>query len=163
MVLAEYGGDTDRARCQYKETILAEVSEGREIKEQVIGQSILGGDNFIAWAKEKYIERTKDREQPSVKEIHRYRSKDDILRVIKNEIRKDVQAIRAEKGELRQIVIDLLYRTGGFKGPQIGRIFGVGYGSVSQERMRLREKFPKDRKLQPLMSRIENSLSTSEI
>ena len=76
---------------------------------------------------------------------------------------KDVEAIRAEKGELRQSVIDLLYRTGGLKGPQIGRIFGLGYGSVSQERMRLREKFPKDRKLQALMSRIENSLSTSEI
>ena len=65
---------------------------------------------------------------------------------------KDVEAIRAEKGELRQIVMDVLYRAGGLKAPQIGRIFGLDYGSVSQER-----------KLQALMSRIENSLSTSEI
>jgi dephospho-CoA kinase len=100
---------------------------------------------------------------PSVKEIHRYRSKDDILRVIKHEMGKDVEAIRAEKGELRQIVMDVLYRAGGLKAPQIGRIFGLDYGSVSQERKRLREKLPKDRKLQALMSRIENSLSTSEI
>ena len=39
--------------------------------------------------------------EPSVKEIHRYRSKDDILRVTKHEMWKDVEAIRAEKGELR--------------------------------------------------------------
>ena len=92
------------------------------------------------------------RRGPSVKEIHRYRSKDDILRVIKHEMGKDVEAIRAEKGELKQIMIDVLYRAGGLKSPQIGRIFGLDYGSVSQ-----------DRKLQALMSRIENSLSTSEI
>ena len=36
-------------------------------------------------------------------------------------------------------------------------------GSVRQERKWLREKLPKYRKLQTLMSRIENSLSTSEI
>ena len=76
---------------------------------------------------------------------------------------KDVEAIRAEKGELRQIVMDVLYRAGGLKGPQIGRIFGLDYGSLGQKRKRLREKLPKDRKLQALMSRIENSLSTSEI
>ena len=76
---------------------------------------------------------------------------------------KNVEAIRAEKGELRQIVMDLLYRAGGLKSPQNGRIFGLDYGSVSQERKRLREKLPKDRELQALMSRIENSLSTSEI
>ena len=99
----------------------------------------------------------------SVKEIHRYRSKNDILRVIKHEMWKDVEAIRAEKSDLRQIVMDVLYRAGGLKAPQIERIFGLDYGSMRQERKRLREKLPKDRKFQALMSRIENSLSTSEI
>jgi hypothetical protein len=44
--------------------------------------------------------------------------------------------------------------------PQIGRIFGLDYGSVNQERRRLRENLPKDRKLQTLICRIEKSLST---
>ena len=100
---------------------------------------------------------------PSVKEIHRYRSKDDILRVIKHEMGKDVEAIRTEKDELRRIVMDGLYRAGGLKSPQNGRIFGLDYGSVSQERKQLREKLPKDREIQAPMSRIENSLSISEI
>ena len=76
---------------------------------------------------------------------------------------KDVEAIRAKKDELRQIVINVLYRADGLKGPQIGRIFGLDNGSVSQERKRLREKFSKDGKLQELMNHTENSLSTSEI
>ena len=54
------------------------------------------------------------------------------------------------------------HRAGGLNAPQIGRNFGLDYGSVSQERKRLRERLPKDRKLQALMSRIGNSLSTSE-
>jgi len=41
-------GDTGRARCEYKETIPTEISQGEEIKEQVIGQSILYGGHFIA-------------------------------------------------------------------------------------------------------------------
>jgi len=59
--------------------------------------------------------------------------------------------------------MEVLYRAGGLKGPEIGRIFGIDYGTVSQERQRLRDKVPKDRKLRALMSRIELKLSTNEI
>jgi len=82
--------------------------------------------------------------KPSVKEIYRYRSKDDILRVIRHEMWKEVKAIRAEKGGLSQIVMDFLYRAGDLKSPQNGRIFGLDYGSMSQGPKRLREKLPKD-------------------
>jgi putative transposase len=59
--------------------------------------------------------------------------------------------------------MELLYRAGGLKGSEIGRIFGIDYGTVSQERKRLREKMQKDSKARSLMSRIEKTLSTSEI
>jgi hypothetical protein len=59
--------------------------------------------------------------------------------------------------------MDVLYRAGGLKAPQIERISGLDYGSVRQERKWLRERLPKYRKLQALTSRIENSLSTFEI
>ena len=77
--------------------------------------------------------------------------------------KKDIETICAEKGEPRQIVMDLLYWVGGLKGPEIGRISGLDYCSVSQEPKRLREKRWKDRTLQSLMSRIEGRLSTSGI
>ena len=50
---------------------------------------------------------------------------------------------------------------GGLKGPEIGMLFGIDYGPVSQERKRLREKLPKDRKLRMLIGRIEDRLSTN--
>ena len=49
----------------------------------------------MAWVKEKSIEGVKEREVPSVKEIHRYRSKEDILSVIKEEMGKGIGAIRS--------------------------------------------------------------------
>ncbi len=59
--------------------------------------------------------------------------------------------------------MELLYRRGGLKGPEIGRIFGIDYGTVSQERRRLQGKLREDKKIRGLMSRIEQRLSTSEI
>ncbi|MEC4676341.1 MAG: hypothetical protein VST72_05395, partial [Nitrospirota bacterium] len=72
---------------------------------------------------------------------------------------KGIKEIRAEKGSLRQITMDLLYRLGGLKGVEIGKIMGVGYTSVSQERRRLRERLWKDRKIRTLLRRIESKLS----
>jgi len=57
------------------------------------------------------------------------------------------------------MTMELLYRLGGLKGTEIGKIMGVGYTSVSQERRRLRERLQKDRKIRTLLSRIEMKLS----
>jgi len=53
------------------------------------------------------------------------------------------------------MVMELLYRRGGLKGEEIGRILDVDYISVSQKRRRLRERLSRDRKLKALMQRIE--------
>ena len=70
-----------------------------------------------------------------------------------------INAIKKQRGSLRQIVMDVLYRFGGFKGVEIGTILGVDYSTVSQGRKRLREKLHKDRELRHLLSKIENILS----
>jgi len=74
MALEEYGGETDNARKTYREAIRADVAEGLEIKDNILGQSILGGNEFIEWVKKRFIKRQKGQEIPSVKEIQRYRS-----------------------------------------------------------------------------------------
>jgi putative transposase len=158
-LLGEFGG----SRREYQASLLSEIGQGTEIKGRIIGQSILGGEAFVAWVREKFIGGAKNRECPSAKEIHQYRSQRDILQAIQRETGRDIETIRTEKGELRQIGMDLLYRVGRLKGPEIGRIFGLDYASVSQERRRLREKLRKDPSLQSLLSRIEGRLSTSEI
>jgi len=156
MVLAEYGGDTDKARRGYRKRIAAELAEGIEIKESILGQSILGGEAFVDWVTDKYLKGAKDRERPSIKDLHRHRSKDDILKVITKETGKSLDDIKRGKGMLRQITMELLYRIGAVKGAEIGRLMDVGYTSVSQERRRLHESMIRDKKIQSLMNRLES-------
>jgi len=155
MVLAEYGGDTDKARREYRKRIVAELAESIEIKESILGQSILGAETFIAWVTDKYLKGEKDHERPSIKEIHRHRSQDDIIRVITKETGKSLEEIKRKKGMLRQITMELLYRIGAVKGAEIGRLMGVGYTSVSQEHRRLHDRMNNDKKLKSLMNRLE--------
>jgi putative transposase len=68
---------------------------------------------------------------------------------------KSIEEIRKGKGVLRQVAMELLYRVGGLKGDEIGRLLGVGYTSVSQERRRLRERLRNDRHFQALFKRLE--------
>ena len=122
MVLAEYGGDTDKARKAYRKRILEELTEGTGIKESILAQSILSGEEFIGWVTEKFLAGEADRERPSIEEIHRHRSNDGVMRVITRETGKNLEAIKTEKGVLRQITMELLYRIGGLKGQDIGRL-----------------------------------------
>ena len=158
MVLEEYGGESKGARKSYREAIKADLDGGLEIKDKIFNQSILGGDEFIEWVKEKYLERGKGREIPAMRAIQRYRSHEAILMALEGETGKGFDEIKKEKGLYRQIAMDLLYRIGGLKGREIGRIMGVGYTAVSQERRRLREKAERDKKIQTLIQRIERNL-----
>src|SRR4030042_609617 len=158
-ILEEYGGDNDRGRLAYKKRIYDDISEKLEIRDKVIGQSIIGGEEFIKRVKEELLTIQTDRECPSLKEIQRYRAKEKIIEAIEKESGKGLEEIKREKGNIRQIAMDLLYRTGGLKGAEIGKLMGVDYSTVSQEKKRLREKIEKDRKLKQLVNRIERRLS----
>ncbi len=153
LVLSEYGGDNDRARKAYCKALYGDMAAGTKIHDRILGQSILGGDEFIEWVTEEFLKGEKDRERPSLRKIHTYHAKDAILRAIEHETGKSIKAITKEKGIHRQIAMELLYRLGGLKGEEIGKIMGVGYTSVSQERRRLQERLSKDRKLETLFNR----------
>jgi hypothetical protein len=57
------------------------------------------------------------RAPPSVGPIHLYSTTEEIPQTVKEVTGKDLAAIRTEKGDLRQLVLELLYRAGGMKGP----------------------------------------------
>ncbi len=57
----------------------------------------------------------------------------------------------------------LLYKYGGLKGGEIGRMMALDYSTAGQGRKRLRERLKTDKKLQGLMERIEESLSKIKI
>ena len=78
-----------------------------------------------------------------------------ILKAITTETGKSLEDIKQEKGVLRQMAMELLYRLGGLKGVEIGRILDVGYTSVSQERRRLHERMQHDKKIVKFMHQLE--------
>lgn len=158
MILDAYGGDNDKSRNAYWRAISNDLSRGIDIKEKIVGQSILGSDKFINWVKEKFLGK-ETREIPSMKKILSYKVKDEIIKAICAEIEKGFDEIIKEKGTLRQVAMELLYRAGGLKGTEIGEIMGVDYTTVSQGRKRLKEKLTKDKNLSLLIRSIENRLS----
>lgn len=159
LILSVYGGDTAKGRSKYGKRILQDISEGLEIKKDILGQSILGSDKFISWVKDKFIKGTTDRESPGHRELRRYRAKEDIILALEQETGEPFDSIKNSRHHLRPVAMDLLYRVGGLKGIEIGKIFKVDYSTVSQGRKRLREKLGKDNNLKRLVRQIEERLS----
>jgi len=160
LVLADYGGDTAKGRKAYLMQVTADIDTGLTVKNLVFGQSILGSEEFITWVKATFLQESELREQPSAVKIKHYQKKETILELIEKETGKNLEKLRREKGNPRRIAIDLLYRFGGLKGPEIGALMGIDYSAVSQERKRLREGIARDQELGRLMSRLEDLLST---
>lgn len=159
MVLGPYGGDDSRGREAYWREICSDLSEGIDIKKKIVAQSILGSDEFIESIKRKFLGEEL-REVPSLRKISRYRAKDEIINAVCEETGKEFSEILQEKGTLRQVVMEFLYRVAGLKGTEIGKIMGVDYSTVSQGRKRLRKKLATDNNLSSLMERIEKRVSS---
>ena len=163
LVLAEYGGETDQARTEYRKQLYRDLSDGIDMTDGMVVSTIVGNERFVTWVRETFLKEEKRREQPSAAMIHRLCSRDAILTSVEKETGKDIGAIKKDKGDLRRITMELLYRYGRLKGPEIGTIFGIDYSSVSQERKRLRERIAKDPELGRFFTRFEKSLSSLKI
>ena len=161
-ILESHGGDNKKGRSLYWETICNDLSTGIEIKEKVIGGSILGSDTFINWIRDKFLP-SKSREIPAVRRLKKYATKDKIIDALCKETKKSFDEIKEERGIIRQIAMDLFYRVGGLSGTEIGEMLGVDYSTVSVGRKRLREKLKSDKHLSRLIKRVEVKLSIVKI
>jgi REP element-mobilizing transposase RayT len=164
MVLEEYGGDDEAGRKAYWKDTCYNIDNLIDIKGKIIGQNLLGSEKFIGWIKKEFLNKEmKKREVPSVRILHSYKAHEEIIEAMSQETGRDAEEIFRKRGVLRQIAMELLYRVGGFKGPEIGEMMGVDYSTVSQYRKRLKGKLNKDKGLLVLMNKIEKRLSTLKI
>lgn len=161
-VLTEYGGDDQKGRHLYWQTLQSDLSKKIEIKGKIVGDSILGNDSFIKKIKEKYLWKN-EKEIPSIRKINSYCSKDKVIQIVCKEIGKDLDYIKSHKGANRQILMEMLYRYAGLKGREIGELIGLDYSTVSVGRKRLRGKMLNNNSVQNLVRRIEDSLSIIKI
>ncbi len=142
----------------YWNAISNDLSTGIDIKEKVIGGSILGSDTFINWVRDKYLP-AESREIPAVQRLKKYTAKEAIIDALCKETNKSFDEIKKERGIIRQIAMDLLYRVGGLSGTETGEMMGVDYSTVSPGRNRLREKLKCDKHLSQIIKRVEVDLS----
>jgi hypothetical protein len=147
----------------YKKQLGEDLGTGLLIKEQIVGQSILGTDEFVSWVKETFLEKEKDRELPDVGKIHHYSSKDVVLSVLTKELGLNSDSVLLSTGKDRQIVMTMLYKYSGLNNREIGEHLGVDYSTVSQGRKRLRERSKNDEKINKLLHQIEQVLSKIKI
>ncbi len=160
-VLAEHGGDNRSGRMRYKKQLAEDLSAGLVIKENIVGQSILGSEGFIDWVRNSFLESKSDRERPDVLKIHRYLSQQDVIAVVEEET--GVEDILRSTGTTRQIIMTSLYKYAGLNNREIGDLLGVDYSTVSQGRKRLLEKASKDKQLQKVICRIKSKVSRIKI
>lgn len=161
MVLAEFGGEDPPAREKYKQQIIQDLLAGLAIRQQIVGQSILGGTGFVSWVRETYLGKEKDRERPDVGKIYHYLSKKVVLATVERTLA--LSHFLQATGTARQIVMTALYTHAGLNNREIGELFGLDYSTVSQGRKRLREKIEKDADLKMLFQKIDRELSKIKI
>jgi len=163
LVLAAFGGDTSAGRKSYKAQIAEDLVKGLAVKKLIVGQSILGGKEFVARLQETFLDSRKAREQPAAAKLYSYMASDKIIARITAATGRSAKQILHDKGEIRQLAMDLLYRFGGMKNSEIGELMGIDYSTVSQGRKRLAEKRGKNKNLAALQEKIERNLSRIKI
>ena len=162
-VLSYFGGINKTGRREYKKLLITNMAEGLEIKDKIVGQNILGSEEFIEWIRENILDQKRDKERPSLLKLQKYKAKEAILKAVEKETGKSIDWIKKERGATRQMTMDLLYRLGGLRGRRIGELFGVDYSTVSHGRKRWRERAQKDKKMRGIINRIEVNLATIKI
>ena len=152
-----FGEDRAKGRRRYREYVFHAI-EGKIDNpfEDVVHQSILGTQDFIDWVKQK-LPRKGQREVPSLKKLQH----DIPVERIAEEVAKagnvkteELQDRKTKFKVLRWMAMELCYRYSNYKQREIGAMFGVDYSTVSQNRVRLKTKLKKSRKLKKQYDRI---------
>lgn len=133
---------------EYKKQIIDDLTAGMPVREQIVGQSILGSKKFI-WVRQKYIANEKGRKRPDIRENSSFFSMDAVLATVEQET--GISQVLLATGTTRQIIMTALYNFSGLNNREIGDIMGVDYSTVSQARKRLRDKAYKDSNISQLI------------
>ena len=145
-----FGEDTAKGRRQFRDYVYNAIDNEIENPfEDVLHQSILGAQDFVDWVRQK-LPRKGQREIPSLKKLkHDIPAERIIAEVAKaaNVEADNLQDRRTRFKDLRRMAMELSYRYSNYKQKEIGAIFGVDYSTVSQNRVRLKNKLKSSRKL----------------
>ena len=163
-VLDYFGGDDVKGRRQYaifvKEGIGAEVENPFE---EVVGQLVLGGEEFVERIKERFLsQEQKDRETPALRSIPASKNPAQVIDAAAGILGLAPNRLiaRGKATVERGLVMELLYRHCGMTQPQIGQLMGdIYYSTVSRSRKKFLERLKEDEHLRTTFCEITSTLN----
>lgn len=135
--------------------------------EDVRSQVILGSEGFVDKMR-RYLNRgVKIREVPALRSLRKVLTIEQVLDEIVTSFHIEKERVISKKGKRsRQIAMEMAYRHTDLNQERIGKVFGVDYSTVSQNRRRLGMLLKEDRKLLDAFHGIDerlNKLSNQKI
>jgi len=157
-VLGYFGGDTAKGRRGYaryvEQGLAADLENPLELGK---GHGIVGDRDFVEAVRLRYLSPDVDaRELPAMDKIRGRVEPESIVEAVCTELRVGREDLlkRGSRGIGRGILMELLYRYGGLKQPEIGAMMGIDYSAVSIARKRFQEQMEKDGDARALMERL---------
>lgn len=157
-ILGYFGQKVSTAQKKYQQFV--NILSGQEYESplrEVVGSTILGAPDFIAFIEDSYLAGKKpDKDLPALKELSEKASMPAIFDEVESVFEKD-QVLA------RNIKLYLCQRYTGEKLKDIGKHFGIGESGVSQACRRVAQKIDRDKKLKRKIGKIEKKLKMSRM
>ena len=127
---------------------------------------ILGSEEFVERLKEQFLDASESaREQPAMRQIHRVRKPEHVLRAAAAALGLNVEQLteRGKRTPERGMAMELLHRLCGLSQPEIGKLFGgLDYSSVSVNRKKFFSALERDKRLQRIYAAVLENLENQE-
>jgi putative transposase len=162
-VLGYFGGDTSSGRRGYaryvEQGLVTDLENPLELGK---GHGIIGERDFVDAVRDRYLSPAiYDRELPAAGRIKRRLGPElivatvcAVLKIGRNDLMK-----KGYRGCWRGLLMEMLYRYGGMKQPEIGAMMGIDYSAVSVGRKRFLMMMEADPELQSLFTKAKARIS----
>jgi len=157
----------DHSRRKYREFIMDGIQRGYATPwDSVEGQVVLGERKFVERIKQHIETKGTQREQPGMRQIQA-KAPGVVLRAVAQYYGVEEKRLTGKRTGLRDeraVALEMVYRHGGLRQPEIGQLFGgLDYTAVSRERKRLRDKSEQHSKIRRTLVEIESQMSKIKI
>jgi len=154
--------DTKDKHMAYRKLVQDYSREEKRIWEDFRHGLFLGSQKFIDRIKSKYLQECPDVEMPQKRQVLRETNPEKILKkaakVLKCDTDDFLQSSRiSDSNKLnRDLLIYLLWSSGWYSNQEIGRLFGLGYSSISRRVTIMKSKISKEDEINKRLKEIKS-------
>lgn len=153
-ILGYFGKKLSDSQKNYRDYVNVFINQGYESPlRDVVSSTILGGQEFIGFIKDKYLTDQKgNKELPALKVLRKRITIEDISREVDKKVKDDIKLSR-------KIKMYLSRRHTGERLDDIGEYFGIGGSGVCKAWRQLSDQIEKDKGLRKTIKKLEDNLA----